>query len=316
MMRSIARRTALASIAAFGAGVTLAPRTARAQATAIRVGCAPTDTYAQAYFAAERGFFRAAGLDVTVTTLPNSGAIAAAIAGGSLDVGVGSPVQVAAAHEASLPFLFFAPGGLFVDTDPTTLLMVPRNSPLTKPSELVGKVVADDNLKSLTAVAMHAWLTRENVDPTSVKFIEMPFATMGPSLAAGRIDAGVIAEPALSASRTGAREFANPYEAIGKRFYISAWFASKDWLDKNGASAKKFAAVMEQTSAWANRNPALSAPILANYTKISPELARTMRRAHFGETFDAALLQPPIDAAAHAQVLKSSIAAASLMFNA
>ncbi len=55
---------------------------------AITVGTDPTDTYAEPYYAQDIGFFKAAGLDATVTDLQNGAAIAAVVASGAVDVGV------------------------------------------------------------------------------------------------------------------------------------------------------------------------------------------------------------------------------------
>ena len=309
------RRQALGTLAALAASAAVAPAIVRAQSGApLRVGVVATDAYAQAYYAVEKGFFTAAGLNVTLTPMANGGAMGAALAGGSLDIGIGSPVQIATAHENGLPFMFFAPGGLFSSTDPTSLLMVAQNSPINHAAQLAGKVVGDNNLKSMTAVAMYAWLTREKVDPASVKYLELPFSSMAASLTASRIDAAFIAEPTLMASRTVLRPLASPYEAIAKRFFISAWFATKDWLSANNAAAKKFTEVMIRTSVWANRNQKESAAILATMLKISPDITSKMNRVRYAETFEASLLQPVLDFGAKAQVIPSALSTKDLMY--
>jgi NitT/TauT family transport system substrate-binding protein len=306
----------LASLSALAATVALSPATDAQSPQPLRVGCAPTDTYAQAYFAKDMGFFDAAGLDVTVETLASGAAITAALAGGSLDVGCGSPIQVGTAYERGVPFAFFAPGGIFAQNSPTTLLMVAKASPLTKPADLPGKTIAADALGSMTTVAIDAWLAHERIDPTSIKLVEMPFASMGAALDAGRVDAAFIAEPSLTAARAVAREFANPFASIASRFFISSWFATRPWLESNRAVAKKFLTVMQRTSAWANRNQATSGPILGAYTKLSPETLASMRRATYAESLDPSLLQPVLDWAVKGQLLKTPLAADDLIFRA
>ena len=66
------------------------PARSRAQALPIvRCGSVPVDGYGQPYYGDAAGIFRDAGIDLQVVDLANSGAIAAAILGGSIDVGLG-----------------------------------------------------------------------------------------------------------------------------------------------------------------------------------------------------------------------------------
>src|ERR1700744_5819650 len=95
MNTRIHRGSFLTGVAAIGAGLSLgAPASAATPpppaGPVIRIGSVPVDTYGQPYYGDAAGIFRSAGLNVEITNLANSGAIAAAIAGGSLDVGVGS----------------------------------------------------------------------------------------------------------------------------------------------------------------------------------------------------------------------------------
>ena len=61
----------------------------------IRIGGGPTDSYIEPFLALDGGFFQRAGLNVEVTPLSNGAAIAAAVAGGALDVGLGDMNQIA-----------------------------------------------------------------------------------------------------------------------------------------------------------------------------------------------------------------------------
>jgi ABC-type nitrate/sulfonate/bicarbonate transport system substrate-binding protein len=73
-----------------GAGIaTLSPTVLRAQTgpDVIHVATVPIDAGAQAYYAADAGFFRDAGLNVAVQPLTTGAAIGAALISGSLEVG-------------------------------------------------------------------------------------------------------------------------------------------------------------------------------------------------------------------------------------
>ncbi len=55
----------------------------------------------------------------------------------------------------------------------------------------------------------------------------------------------------------------------------------------------------------ANKNPQLTAGILAKYDKIEPAVIATMARNHYAEQISPALMQPLIDSAAKYNAFKT-----------
>jgi len=55
---------------------------------------------------------------------------------------------------------------------------------------------------------------------------------------------------------------------------------------------------IHEIAVWANKNPQLTAPILAKYTKIDVGVIGRMHRGQFAERFEPGYVQPVIDAAA------------------
>ena len=91
MLRSIVSRFAFAAALAICATVSAAS-SVRAQAdnTVIRVGTGPSDPSTSLVFADKMGYFKRAGLNVELTHGATTSTMAAAVAGGSLDIGQGS----------------------------------------------------------------------------------------------------------------------------------------------------------------------------------------------------------------------------------
>jgi NitT/TauT family transport system substrate-binding protein len=279
----------------------------------VRVGINASDTYAEPFYANANGFFKDAGLNVELVMLSNTAATASALAGGSLDVGISSLTSIAAGHERGLPFSAFAPAGLFSDKLPTTLLMVAKDSPLKAPRDLQGKTIATIDLKGVTEVAMNQWAAANGADAAQFKYIEMLFGQMASAVAAGRVDGAVIAEPALTPAFGTTRDFANPYASIAKQWYIALFFGRTDWLAANTDTAKRFASAITRTAAWANTHHPQSAPMLSDMTKIPTTVTSAMRRVTYAEKLDVAMMQPMLDAAAKAGVLKSQVAARDII---
>ena len=93
---------------AAGIAACASPLVAHAQTvrTALRIGFIPTDVAAQPYYARELGLFEKAGFDLQLMPLTNGAAIMSAVTGGSLDIGQGNIVALAAAHERGLTLSF------------------------------------------------------------------------------------------------------------------------------------------------------------------------------------------------------------------
>ena len=102
---------------------------AAAQTAPLRIGTLLTDTFAEAYYAADMGFFAKAGLNVEIQSFRNAGEISAAVLGGALDLGASSPISLANAFLRGIPLRYIAAGGLYRSIAPTTGFCVAKDSP-------------------------------------------------------------------------------------------------------------------------------------------------------------------------------------------
>lgn len=284
---------------------------------ALRVGATANDTYGEAYYALDAGFFAKAGLTVNLSTFTNGNAVATAVASGALDLGVTNPVALANAIAHGVPFVYFAGCGLYDSTAPTTQLCVAKDGPVHDPKDLEGKTVANSTLKDITYLATVAYLEKNGVDATKVQMTELPFSEMGVALQRGTVAGAIISEPSMTvAVRAGtARPFGKVFDLIAPRFYISGWFTTKDWYAKNTELAKRYAAVIYATARWANvsANHAQSGEILAKYAKINVETTRAMTRSRFDTALNPALLAPPLALAANAKLTSRPVSAAEMI---
>lgn len=282
----------------FAAGAVLAPRTragAQTDIATVRLGCAPSDTFALALYARDQGFFKDAGLNVDITLFPVSGAIPAAVASGALDAGCSNWGALANAHTHNIPIAVIAPGGVYTSAQPTTQLVVARASTLQTAKDLNGKTVALSNLRDTMHAAMLKWSEINGGDSKSLKFIEFPPSEMKNMLTSARVDAAMLNEPALSFAMTDLKSIGKPFDAISNPMMISAHYASNDWLAKNPAVAKRLIAAFKKAATWANANHPATATMLEKYAKIPPAAMTQMNRTTYTDTLDVVSIQPQID---------------------
>lgn len=312
--RSTAIRIGLsAGAAAFWNGLS-APARAQSAPAALRLGSALAESYSNGYYAVDRGFFKDAGLDVNLQVIASGGAVTAAVISGDLDFGAASTTSMSNAHLRGLPIYAVAPGGIYRTESPTTVLAVLNDSPLHTAKDLTGKTVAVTTLRDLTQVAVMAWIDQNGGDSKAVRFIEMSPSTIGPAVLEGRIDCGFLGEPFLTQSKEKIRVLGSAYDAMAKHFMLNGWMSSKAFLDKNPDAARRFVAAMKQTNTWAARNPALTALIVAKYTKVPLATVEAMHRVGFVPALEAGLIQPVIDVSAKYGTLTKAFPATDLFY--
>jgi NitT/TauT family transport system substrate-binding protein len=264
----------------------------------IHVVAVPIDLYAQAYYAADQGFFKAAGLDVDVTTLANGGVTITALAGGSTDIAVSNPVQIATAISKGVPLTVIAGAGMYTTQAPSTAICVTNASPLHTAKDLEGKTIAVAALNDQSTIALKKWLTENGADYTKVKMIELGYPEMIAALPAGRIDAAMLAEPWQTTARnSGDRLYAKPFDAIAPEFNIGVWATTRSWAQAHPDQVKRFASAIYAAARWANQHHAESAQILAKYAKADPKVISGMIRVVHSTDLEVGHIQPALDAA-------------------
>jgi NitT/TauT family transport system substrate-binding protein len=312
-MHKISRSQSLGIIAAGAAALPLAAR-AQSAPVKLRVGSVAADTYAGGYYALDLGLFDKAGLSVEIMPFSNGAAMAAAAAGGSIDVGVGDATELANGVSRGLPFVLIGGGGFYSTAAPTTTLCVAKSSPIVHAAELEGQNVAVVSLVSLMSAAVKSWLTQNGADISKVHFVELPFPQMPVALTRGTIAAATLSEPIMSdAIGADAKIFGKPYDAIAKQFLISDWFTTRDWLAKNGDVAKRFVGAIYDAARWANGHHDDSAAILAKYTKIDVDRIKRMNRCTYATDLQASMVQPVLDTAYKYRALAVATAATSMI---
>ena len=305
-------RRSVISALALCASVTLTSLPGSSQElTKLTIATTPIDIGAEPFYAQDQGYFKSAGIDANIQIISNGGAITAAVVGGSVDIAQSNVVSLATAHEKGLDLVVIAPAGAYSNREATTALVVAKNSPIKSAKDLNGKVFAGNGLKNITQVGAYAWMQKNGGDPTTTKFVEMPFPQMPPALTAGRIDAAVLTEPDLSAALAdgSVRVLGNCYDGIANNFLVGAWFTTASWAKAHPDAVKRFQQAMIKTAEWANKNQTASGAILAKYTKIITTPG--MKRSLYGTKLDG--MQPLIDASAKYGVLTKSFPASDMI---
>lgn len=250
----------------------------------LRVGLVAVDAAAEALYAQELGFYKDAGLDVTLTISTKGGsALLPAVVSKQMDVCASSLAPLILARERGIKVSIFSPGPIYVGPTPNSALMVAKDSPIKSVADISGKTIAVAAVKDLTQYVVQAWIAAAHGNPDSVNYVEIPYSAMVPALQQGRVDAICETEPFVTEAMPVARILANFDDQIGKRYYVAGWLATDDWPVLNMEAGNRFTKAMQRTARWANTHRTESAAILVKYSKIDPAVVAVMKRNYYDE---------------------------------
>ncbi|MGA2394146.1 MAG: ABC transporter substrate-binding protein [Candidatus Lustribacter sp.] len=297
--------------------VMLAVRSATAQTPIpIEVSGAPFDLNGPLFYAQDLGYFKKAGLDVHINTAQVTvEGEAAAMLGGSINIGSANTATVAQAYLHGIDFRFIAPSGLFTEkAKPTEVVCVPLASPIHTAADLNGKTVAVAGIKGMLQIATMAWDDKHGGNGKSLQFVEVPFPQMDAALAQHRVDAVVLTEPFATAASADTRVIGSAEDGVASSFMTLGWFATGAWLKANPDAATRFVAAIREAAIWGNAHHKESAVILSKYSKMSQAVVDAMGRSVYGIDLDPKLIQPPLDVAYRYGFLDRPVSAADIMW--
>jgi NitT/TauT family transport system substrate-binding protein len=266
--------------------------------TTVRVGVIPAEICGQIFYGMDEGFFAEHGLQIETASFGSGGAIASAVAGGAVDVGMVDLTSLIAAHARGVPFVALATGLENSEKGTTFAIVVRGDSPIHDAKGFDGATIAVNGLNNIAQISAESWIDHNGGDSKRVKWVELPLPAKKDAVLQGRVTGSLDTEPFLTYGLdAGLRPFMMGNTGIAPVYALDMFITTRDWAEKNPATAAKFAAAMREASRWANRNHNLSAPILAKYTKLPQGVVARMRRGTFAENNDPKLIQPVIEAA-------------------
>lgn len=308
------KRTALL---AFAAGLAMrAP--VRAQSAAalatLHVGGSADMDAAPILYGVSAGVFRRYGLDVVFQKAASGSAVAAAVAGGALEIGKSSVVPLISAHARGIPLTIVAPSVVHRIGMADSALMVAADSPIRTARDLNGKAVSVAGLRDMQWLATHAWLDANGGDSSSVQFLEIPGASVGNALEAGRIGAGTLSEPyitqALSSGK--ARILAKMVDALGS-VMTTAFFTTTGYAAQHRDVIERFDRAIVEASAYCNTHPDEMTDVMSAFTGIDRTTLTAMVRPAFALDLDPRSVQPIVNAAAKYNVIAQAFNAQDLI---
>ena len=252
----------------------------------ITLGVAAGNGPANADLALAMGFFKAAGLKVSIKPLNGAGAEAVAgLDSGSLTIVESNVVSViqSAAHGINTPC--FTGGVDFRDNLGTTLESVKS---ITKPSQLAGQSIGVISTNSANTLMIDAYLEAHGVNYQSVHYVATGVTNTLSALESGSIQAGETVSPyAVEFLSDGGHLLQEDFGPVVQTPLFACWTALKSWLSAHASQAREFISALNRADAYYYAHPSAAAAAVAKVNGLPaganmPDVAFTFTTAMTG----------------------------------
>ncbi|MFB0835302.1 ABC transporter substrate-binding protein [Arthrobacter halodurans] len=245
----------------------------------VTLGLIPITDVAPVYLGIQQGYFRDAGIDLTVQMAQGGAAILPAVMTGDFLFGYSNVVSLLIAADKGLPIAVVSNGSSSTNTpgeDVTEVAALPASG-ISGPLDLVGKTVAVNALNNFADVTIRNSVERAGGDPDGVKFVEMPYPNMPAALERGDVDAAWTTEPfRTQILDAGGRIVASPMTDLAEDFDSAYYFTSRATLEEKPELVAGFRDALARSFTYAMEHEDEVRAIVQDYAKVTPELAETV----------------------------------------
>jgi NitT/TauT family transport system substrate-binding protein len=253
--------------------------------TNITVGTSGQLSNVDVYLGISQGTFAKAGLKVTTQTLSAGSNAIPQLLKGTMHFATVDLATAIAAERQNVGIVKVAPNNVGVPGDAgyAGVIASPKSG-IASLADLQGKSVQVNQLNGTAEILVKATMAKAGLDPSKVRFVEIPPPQALAALQAGRVDAAVLSEPSVSLARAaGMKYIVNPEKDTIPNLPAFVFVASKAYATKHPDVVKAFTDAVLAANKQANADPALARATAAKSTQVPAALLSKVTFPKFGE---------------------------------
>jgi NitT/TauT family transport system substrate-binding protein len=247
--------------------------------TKVTVSFNPASQDAPLFLGMDKGIFAKHGLELEVVPQTDVAAIISGVASGQYDFGFATVVHVINAHANNIPIKAVSTvDGKQTPDEPDDVgnsLVAGPKSGITGPGDLGGKTLGVIGLASLNTLAAQELASREGVDVTTIKLVQLPFGQMPAALASGDVDAAVVQSPFIAeALAGGSKVVAKPNVELFADSSVGLFTTSDKMIKNNEKAVSGFSQAMIESQQYAAEHVDEGQQTLQTHLSLTPEAAK------------------------------------------
>ncbi|MFJ8110901.1 ABC transporter substrate-binding protein [Streptomyces sp. NPDC096132] len=222
------------------------------------------------YIAEQQGYFKSAGLDVTIKAgAQDTSQNAPSVLNGEAQFAMTDSSGFLKGAAQDMPIRIVT--GLqsaTAKTDPTDGLLVKKGSEIESFADLEGRTVGVSALGGTIQFICEYLVQKAGGDPSKVKFVALPTTSLTDAATSGKTDAIFSFGPFYFAGKdSGLRSIGNGMNDV-PGMVQGLLFSSQEYLAKNADTAKKFIDAVAKAIDYANAHPDAVKAIDKKYTQV------------------------------------------------
>lgn len=249
----------------------------------LRIGYVPLADFSPLKRAQESGVFQKHGLDVELVKLQSGARILEGIASKTLDIGVTNLVTLILARSRGIDYQIICGASIERTSAPLHALVVNTDSNIKSISDLKGRRVAVNALRSVNELVLAARAETLGFSVKDINFVEIPFPQMLGVLKNGAVDAIVVVEPYVTQAVTqfGCRVISHQIVETFGDTPVAAYVADRNAIPGMASEIRAFRSSMEEASAYLNSSSTDVREFIAGFSGLPPDLVREMNLPQF-----------------------------------
>jgi NitT/TauT family transport system substrate-binding protein len=247
---------------------------AQAPLLKVRINKIPIAPFVPVDFALERGWFKEAGLDVSIEAVAAGAVAIQAMIGGKLDIIYSSLDIGLRAKPQGFDVVVLSNNNNAQASSPDAAALLVRTDGPQSLKELEGKRVLVNNLQNVNWAYTREAIARAGANPEKVQFLEVGFPLMVDSLLGGQADAASTTEPFTTiGTGTGKlRALSYMFTELQPNLNIAGWLSTAAWVKAHPKEAIAFRHVLQKAMDYLDQNPDERTKAILKFTPLKGDL--------------------------------------------